>query len=156
MNWFPKPSPLEAPFTKPAISTISTVAGCTRTGCTSSSSFSNLGSGTFTIPILGSMVQNGKLALCALALDKQLKWVDFPTFGNPTMPAFIFPIPTPFLGKESYWAVLIIRNSCKGRNLFKLNLFFQAAKVVNSLKSLNEEVWKCFCAANLCGMLLFL
>jgi hypothetical protein len=29
------------------------------------------------------------LALCALALDKQLNKVDFPTFGNPTIPAFI-------------------------------------------------------------------
>ena len=36
------------------------------------------------------MVQNGKFALWALALDKQLKRVDFPTFGNPTIPAFIF------------------------------------------------------------------
>jgi hypothetical protein len=35
------------------------------------------------------MVQNGKLALCALAFDKQLNNVDFPTFGNPTIPAFI-------------------------------------------------------------------
>jgi hypothetical protein len=35
------------------------------------------------------MVQNGKLALCAFALDKQLNKVDFPTFGNPTIPAFI-------------------------------------------------------------------
>jgi hypothetical protein len=35
------------------------------------------------------MVQNGKLALCAFALDKQLNNVDFPTFGNPTIPAFI-------------------------------------------------------------------
>jgi hypothetical protein len=35
------------------------------------------------------MVQNGKLALCALALDKQLNNVDFPTLGNPTIPAFI-------------------------------------------------------------------
>ena len=36
------------------------------------------------------MVQKGKFALCALALDKQLKRVDLPTFGNPTIPAFIF------------------------------------------------------------------
>jgi hypothetical protein len=35
------------------------------------------------------MVQNGKFALCALAFDKQLKSVDFPTLGNPTIPAFI-------------------------------------------------------------------
>ncbi len=46
-------------------------------------------SGTLTTPIFGSMVQNGKLALCAFALDKQLNKVDFPTFGNPTIPAFI-------------------------------------------------------------------
>jgi hypothetical protein len=39
--------------------------------------------------MLGSIVQNGKLALCAFAFDKQLKRVDFPTFGNPTIPAFI-------------------------------------------------------------------
>jgi hypothetical protein len=46
-------------------------------------------SGTLTTPIFGSIVQNGKLALCAFALDKQLNKVDFPTFGNPTIPAFI-------------------------------------------------------------------
>jgi hypothetical protein len=34
------------------------------------------------------MVQKGKFADCALALDKQLKRVDLPTFGNPTMPHF--------------------------------------------------------------------
>src|SRR5690625_3551461 len=89
-NWFPNPSPLLAPFTNPAISTISTVAGKTRSGSTISSSFNKRGSGTFTIPILGSIVQNGKFALWALALDKQLNNVDFPTFGNPTIPAFIF------------------------------------------------------------------
>src|SRR5690606_10285636 len=88
-NWLPNPSPLLAPFTNPAISTISTVAGCTLTGLTNSVSFSNLASGTFTTPVLGSIVQNGKLALCALALDKQLNKVDFPTFGNPTIPAFM-------------------------------------------------------------------
>jgi hypothetical protein len=32
------------------------------------------------------MVQKGKFAACALALDKQLKRVDFPTFGKPTIP----------------------------------------------------------------------
>jgi hypothetical protein len=34
------------------------------------------------------MVQNGKLAACAFALDRQLKSVDLPTLGKPTMPAF--------------------------------------------------------------------
>ena len=35
------------------------------------------------------MVQKGKFALCALAFDKQLNNVDFPTLGSPTIPAFI-------------------------------------------------------------------
>jgi hypothetical protein len=39
--------------------------------------------------MFGSMVQKGKLALCAFVFDKQLNKVDFPTFGNPTIPAFI-------------------------------------------------------------------
>jgi DUF1009 family protein len=39
--------------------------------------------------MFGSMVQKGKFALCALALDKQLNKVDLPTFGRPTIPAFI-------------------------------------------------------------------
>jgi hypothetical protein len=34
------------------------------------------------------MVQNGKFADCAFALDKQLNRVDFPTFGSPTIPHF--------------------------------------------------------------------
>ena len=34
------------------------------------------------------MVQNGKFALCAFALDKQLNRVDLPTLGSPTMPHF--------------------------------------------------------------------
>ena len=48
---------------------------------------SNLSSGTATIPIFGSIVQNGKLAASAFfeavnALNK----VDFPTLGSPTIP----------------------------------------------------------------------
>jgi hypothetical protein len=34
-------------------------------------------------------VQKGKLAAWALALLKQLKSVDFPTLGSPTIPHFI-------------------------------------------------------------------
>src|SRR5215217_1023805 len=85
-NWFPRPSPFEAPFTRPAISTISIVFGTTRLGFTSSSSLVSLSSGTVITPILGSIVQKGKLAACAFALDKQLNKVDFPTFGKPTIP----------------------------------------------------------------------
>jgi hypothetical protein len=39
-------------------------------------------------PRFGSIVQKGKFADCALALDKQLNSVDFPTFGRPTIPHF--------------------------------------------------------------------
>ena len=85
-NWLPRPSPLDAPFTKPAMSTISTVVGIIFVVFTSSASFANRSSGTVITPTLGSMVQKGKLALCALALLKQLKSVDFPTLGSPTMP----------------------------------------------------------------------
>jgi hypothetical protein len=45
-------------------------------------------SGTVITPTLGSIVQKGKLADCALALDKQLNKVDLPTLGKPTIPHF--------------------------------------------------------------------
>jgi hypothetical protein len=50
---------------------------------------------------LGSIVQKGKFALCALALDSELKRVDFPTFGSPTIPAFIYII-------YAIWYLLIL------------------------------------------------
>src|SRR6218665_1028224 len=87
-NWFPNPSPFDAPFTKPAISTISIVVGTTRSGFTIDSNFSKRGSGTVIVPTFGSIVQKGKFALCAFAFDKQLNKVDLPTFGNPTIPHF--------------------------------------------------------------------
>ena len=87
-NLFPSPSPFEAPLTNPAISRISIVVGITRSGFTRLSKFSSLESGTDIVPILGSIVQNGKFADCAFALDKQLNKVDFPTLGSPTIPHF--------------------------------------------------------------------
>ena len=87
-NLLPSPSPLLAPFTRPAMSTISTVVGTVFCGWTISTSFSNRSSGTLMTPRFGSMVQKGKFALCALALDRQLKRVDLPTLGRPTMPHF--------------------------------------------------------------------
>ena len=87
-NLFPNPSPLLAPFTRPAISTISTVVGITLSGFTMADKASNLSSGTDIIPTLGSIVQKGKFADCAFAFDKQLNNVDFPTLGNPTIPHF--------------------------------------------------------------------
>ena len=87
-NWLPKPSPLLAPFTSPAMSTMSQVAGTMRPGWTNSASLFRRSSGTVICPICASMVQNGKFAACALALDRQLKRVDLPTLGKPTIPAF--------------------------------------------------------------------
>ena len=86
-NLLPSPSPLLAPLTKPAISTISTVVGMTpRSGLQSSPNLIRRSSGTVMTPTFGSIVQNGKLALCAFALLKQLNNVDLPTLGNPTIP----------------------------------------------------------------------
>src|ERR1035437_4247389 len=87
-NWFPNPSPLLAPFTKPAMSTISTVVGTTRSGCTNSESFVSRSSGTVITPMFGSIVQKGKFAACAFAFVKQLNKVDLPTLGSPTIPHF--------------------------------------------------------------------
>jgi hypothetical protein len=45
------------------------------------------------MPLLGSIVQKGKLAAWALAFSTSaLNSVDFPTFGRPTIPAFIYYI----------------------------------------------------------------
>ena len=40
------------------------------------------------VPTLGSIVQKGKFADCAFALERQLKSVDLPTLGKPTIPHF--------------------------------------------------------------------
>ena len=48
---------------------------------------SNLPSTTSTIPIFGSIVQNGKFAASAFfEAVSALNNVDLPTFGNPTIP----------------------------------------------------------------------
>ena len=58
-NWFPRPSPLLAPFTRPAISTKSIRAGVTFFVLYNFPSSFNLSSGTATTPTLGSMVAKG-------------------------------------------------------------------------------------------------
>ena len=58
-NWFPKPSPLDAPLTKPAMSTNSITAGIVFFELYKAVSLSILSSGTATTPTLGSIVQNG-------------------------------------------------------------------------------------------------
>src|SRR5690606_38823563 len=82
----PSPSPLEAPATRPAMSTNSITVGSTFWGFTMSASWARRGSGTGTTPTLGSMVQKGKLAAAIPAFVSALNRVDLPTFGRPTMP----------------------------------------------------------------------
>src|SRR5690606_21293400 len=90
-NLLPRPSPLAAPATRPAISTNSTAVGITFCGLMISASAFRRGSGTGTTPTLGSIVQKGKLAAAMPALVNALKRVDLPTFGRPTMP-HVMPI----------------------------------------------------------------
>lgn len=58
-NLLPRPSPSEAPFTMPAMSTKSTVAGRIFWEEKISASFARRGSGTPTTPTFGSIVANG-------------------------------------------------------------------------------------------------
>ena len=58
-NLLPRPSPAEAPFTKPAISTNSTTAGMIVFVPEILAKVANLPSGTATTPTAGSIVQNG-------------------------------------------------------------------------------------------------
>src|SRR5205823_600600 len=100
----PKPSPLLAPLTRPAMSTISITLGTIRCGFTNSASLVRRSSGTVITPTFGSMVQNGKFAACAFAFDKQLKSVDLPTFGKPTIP-HCKPIFVLVISVLSYWCI---------------------------------------------------
>ena len=85
-NLLPSPSPLDAPLTRPAISTISIVVGMIFFGLSIFARFTIRSSGTVMTPTLGSIVQKGKFAACALAFDRQLNSVDLPTLGRPTIP----------------------------------------------------------------------
>ena len=58
-NWLPKPSPLLAPLTKPAISTNSIAVGMMFSVLHNFARIGKRSSGTSTTPILGSIVQNG-------------------------------------------------------------------------------------------------
>ena len=58
-NLLPSPSPTDAPFTMPAMSTNVTMAGTISLLSKSSASRSSRSSGTATTPTLGSMVANG-------------------------------------------------------------------------------------------------
>ena len=58
-NWLPRPSPLDAPRTRPAMSTKLIREGMISLDGMIAASASSRGSGTATSPVLGSMVQNG-------------------------------------------------------------------------------------------------
>src|SRR3546814_6823326 len=100
-NLLPRPSPLAAPATRPAMSTNSTAVGSTFCGLTISASAFRRGSGTGTTPTFGSIVQNGKLAAAMPALVNALKRVDLPTLGRPTMP-HLMPMDFPGLGSGDW------------------------------------------------------
>ena len=86
-NLLPNPSPLDAPFTRPAISTNEIVVFIVFFDFETSDNLFNLSSGTGTTPTLGSIVQNGKFAAWALLeFVRALKSVDLPTLGKPTIP----------------------------------------------------------------------
>lgn len=58
-NWLPRPCPSDAPRTRPAMSTNSTLAGRTLAEPKIFASLGSRSSGTPTMPTLGSMVANG-------------------------------------------------------------------------------------------------
>ena len=58
-KWFPSPSPFDAPLTSPAISTTDSTAETYDFGFHISHNLLNLGSGTGTMALFGSMVQKG-------------------------------------------------------------------------------------------------
>ena len=77
-NRLPKPSPLDAPRTSPAISMNSNWVGTVRAEPAMAESFRNRSSGTATRPVLGSMVQKGKFAASAADVDvSALNSVDY-------------------------------------------------------------------------------
>mmetsp|Transcript_114752 Transcript_114752/g.365977 ORF Transcript_114752/g.365977 Transcript_114752/m.365977 type:complete len:327 (-) Transcript_114752:47-1027(-) len=86
-NLLPSPSPFEAPFTRPAMSTYSICSGMTFSDLAISASSPRRASGTVARATLGSMVQNGKFAASAFPFSHNaLKSVLLPTLGSPTMP----------------------------------------------------------------------
>mmetsp|Transcript_33723 Transcript_33723/g.54206 ORF Transcript_33723/g.54206 Transcript_33723/m.54206 type:complete len:213 (-) Transcript_33723:198-836(-) len=86
-NLLPRPSPFEAPFTSPAMSTYSIISLTTFAELAIFASASRRASETFALPMLGSMVQKGKFPASAFPWSQRaLKSVLLPTFGRPTMP----------------------------------------------------------------------
>ena len=86
-NLLPRPSPLDAPLTRPAISTMVIAALIVFADFEIVDIMFNLSSGTATNPTFGSIVQKGKFSACAFFdVVNALNKVDLPTLGNPTIP----------------------------------------------------------------------
>ena len=85
-NWFPRPSPLCAFRTRPAMSTSSSVAGTIRRGRVIAAMASSRGSGMRTTPTFGAIVVKGYGAISACAAVIARNSVDFPALGSPTRP----------------------------------------------------------------------
>ena len=81
---FPSPSPFDAPFINPAISTNSMTALILLFDEFNSDNLSNLSSGTSTVATFGSIVQKGKFLASIYCEVNKLNMDDLPTFGIPT------------------------------------------------------------------------
>mmetsp|Transcript_14098 Transcript_14098/g.34765 ORF Transcript_14098/g.34765 Transcript_14098/m.34765 type:complete len:215 (-) Transcript_14098:9-653(-) len=99
-NALPRPSPLDAPLTRPAMSQISRYADTADLGLYRSHSHLKRSSGTLTRAWLGSMVQKGKFSAGMPILLIVLNRVDFPTFGRPTIPILRFLLKRPRRGRS--------------------------------------------------------
>src|ERR1041385_3411434 len=94
------------------MSTNRIAAGTLLGGLNTPASASSRGSGTGTMPTLGSTVQNGKFAASAFADDSELKSVLLPTFGSPTMPQEKPMGPIIYI--ECAARAAAFRHSCRG------------------------------------------
>ena len=95
-NLLPSPSPLEAPFTIPAISVNSKVVGTVFLGSNHFRQFLEAFIWNFYHPDVWINGRKGIVAASAPAFVIALNRVDLPTFGKPTIPAvnaiFLFSV----------------------------------------------------------------
>src|SRR5688572_4629967 len=87
-NLFPRPSPLDAPATRPPMSMNSQAAWTTFFDFDISASASRRASGTLARPTFGSLVANGYGAASAPPPARALNSDDLPALGRPTNPNF--------------------------------------------------------------------
>ena len=90
---------------------------------------------TGTIPTLGSIVQNGKFAVCALLeFVKALNKVDLPTFGNPTIPHLnpIYLLLTVLENKSNFFSIKIKSESIILKVILSISCFSSSLKSFNT------------------------